>query len=94
MKPSQTPKGSNTMKRITIYTSESGTRSKNVDQWIAATHIAARGSYATESEVLLAFIESEGVPSSLTDSDGDAWNLTKQGFNGNEDFYIYELAFV
>jgi hypothetical protein len=79
------------MNSITIYTSESGTRSENVGHADAASHIAAGGSYATESEVLLAFIECDEVPMSLDDSDGDTWKLTSQGADGNEDFYVYEL---
>lgn len=77
------------MNSITIYTSESGTRSKNVEHSDAASHVAAGGSYSTESEVLLRFIESDDVPSSITDGDGDTWKLVSQG---GEDFYTYELA--
>ena len=77
--------------KITIYTSESGTRSANVDQAAAASHIAAGGSFSTESELLLAFIESNEVPSSIKDGDGEVWALKNQGFEGSEDFYTYEL---
>ena len=77
--------------KITIYTSESGTRSENVDQADAASHITAGGSFSTESELLLAFIESDEVPSSIKDGDGEIWALNIQGFEGTEDFYTYEL---
>ena len=77
--------------KLTIYTPESGTRSENVDQAEAASHIAAGGSYSTESEVLLAFIKSDEAPSSLKDGDGDTWKLADQGTKGSEDFYTYEL---
>lgn len=82
----------NKMNSITIYTSESGTRSENVEHSDAASHVAAGGSYSTESEVLLAFIESDEVPSSIKDGDGDTWKLVGQGAKGGEDFYTYELA--
>ena len=80
------------MNSITIYTSESGARSENVEHSDAASHVTAGGAYATESEVLLAFIESDEVPSSIKDGDGDTWNLVAQGEKGGEDFYTYELA--
>ena len=77
--------------KIKIYTSESGTRSANVDHADAASHVAAGGSFSTESELLLAFIESDEVPSSIKDGDGEIWALNNKGFEGTEDFYIYEL---
>jgi hypothetical protein len=86
------PNRTNNMNSITIYTSESGTRSENVEHSDAASHVAAGGSYSTESEVLLAFIESDEVPSSIKDGDGDTWKLVDQGAKGGEDFYTYELA--
>ena len=49
------------------------------------------GSFSTESELLLAFIESDEVPSSIKDGDGEIWALNIQGFEGTEDFYTYEL---
>jgi hypothetical protein len=76
---------------ITIYTSESGTRSGCVDQYSADCHIAAGGCHSTEASLLLAFIESDEAPSLLKDSDGEAWILKSQGAEENEDFYIYEL---
>lgn len=82
----------NEMNSITIYTSESGTRSENVEHFDAAFHVAAGGSYSTESEVLLAFIKSDDVPSSITDGDGDTWKLVSKGAKGYEDFYTYEIA--
>lgn len=80
------------MNKITIYTSESGTRSENVEHSDAESHLAAGGSYSTEAEILLAFIESDAIPIALADGDGDAWALTGQGSSGNEDFFTYELA--
>jgi hypothetical protein len=78
--------------KITIYTSESGTRSKNVEHSDAKSNIATGGYYSAESSALLAFIESEEVPATLTDSDGDEWKLVESGVGveGNEDFFIYE----
>ena len=77
--------------KITIYTSESGTRSENINQSEAASHIACGGRFSTESELLLAFIESHEVPSTIRDGDGKIWALNIQGFQGSEDFYTYEL---
>ena len=81
----------NTKMKITIYTSESGTHSKNVAESDASSHIAAGCAYSTESEVLLAFIECDEVPFSLEDGDGDIWVLRSQGVKANEDFFCYEL---
>jgi hypothetical protein len=84
------------MNSITIYISESGTRSENVEHSDASSHIASGGCYSTESEVLLAFIASEEVPSKIKDGDGNVWILVDQGFKGEEgtasavDFYVYE----
>lgn len=80
------------MNTIKIYTSESGTCSENVAHSDAASHVAAGGSYSTESEILLAFIECDEVPTSIEDRDGDVWLLAKQGSDGNKDFYVYELS--
>lgn len=79
------------MSEITIYVSESGSRSENIEQSDASSHVAAGGSFATEAEVLLAFIDVEGVPSSVKDGDGDTWVLSDQGEKGNEEFYSYKL---
>jgi hypothetical protein len=77
---------------INIYTSESGTRSENVEKSDAESHIKAGGAYSTESEILLAFCGCEEVPESLKDGDGDTWKLTGKGSEGYEDFFSYELA--
>jgi hypothetical protein len=77
--------------KITIYTSESGTRSESVAQADAASHIAAGGSFSTEAELLLAFVESDEMPSSIKDGEGRSWALNIQGFEGTEEFYVYEL---
>jgi hypothetical protein len=78
---------------ILIIQDESGTRSKNVRYEHAQSRVNAGGSYATEAEVLLAFIDSKGesAPPQITDSDGDAWKLTKQWSNDRGDFFVYEL---
>jgi len=80
------------MKTITIYTSESGTRSENVEYSDAESHISAGGAYATESELLLTFIASDDIPNSLEDGDGDVWNLLDKGCEEGADFYVYEIA--
>jgi hypothetical protein len=80
------------MNSITIYTSESGTRSENVEHSDAVSYVAAGGAYSTQSEVLIAFIESDGIPSSIKDGDGDTWKLVEHGAKGGKDFYTYELA--
>ena len=78
---------------ILIIQDEGGTRSKNVRHEHAQSRVTAGGSYATEAEVLLAFIrfKGESAPSQITDSDGDIWKLTKQWSNDRGDFFVYEL---
>ena len=78
---------------VLIIQDEGGTRSKNVRHEDIQSRIKAGGSYATEAEVLLAFIDSKGesAPSQITDSDGDVWKLTKQWSNDRGDFFVYEL---
>jgi hypothetical protein len=78
---------------ILIIQNESECRSKNVRHEHAQSLVTAGGSYATEAEVLLAFINSKGesAPSQITDSDGDAWKLTKQWNNDSGDFFVYEF---
>jgi len=78
--------------KITIYVSESGTRSENVEHSDAESHIAAAGCYSDESSVLLAFINnsSNEPPETLIDSDGDEWGLVETGSKGSEDFFKYE----
>jgi hypothetical protein len=81
------------MEYFTIYTSEAGTRSTHVAASEAAAHINARGAYATEAQLLLAFIAAEQAPRYLADSDGDAWELVERDTNDNdEDYYIYEIV--
>ena len=83
------------MNLITIITSESGVRSRNVEHSDAASHIAARGSYSTESALLLAFIaaDEEELPATLIDPDGDTWNLLSESHQKeeNESHLIYQL---
>lgn len=78
---------------VLIIQDEGGTRSKNVRHEQAQSRVNAGGSYATEAEVLLAFIDSksEDAPSQITDSDGDVWKLTKQWNNDRGEFFVYEL---
>ena len=78
---------------ILIIQTEGECRSKNVRHEQAQSLVTAGGSYATEAEVLLAFIDSKGesAPSQLTDSDGDIWKLTKKWSNDRDDFFAYEL---
>jgi hypothetical protein len=80
------------MKTITFYTSESGIRSDNVEESDAASHIAAGGCFSIESELLLDFIAAEGIPFSLTDRDGDIWNLDSEEYEDGEDIYTYKLS--
>jgi hypothetical protein len=77
---------------ITFCVSESGIRSDNVEESDAASHIAAGGCFSMESELLLDFIAAEGIPLSLTDRDGDTWNLDSQEDRGVEGLYVYKLA--
>jgi hypothetical protein len=78
---------------ILIIQTESECRSKNVRHEQAQSLVTAGGSYATEAEVLLAFIDTKGesAPKTITDSDGDVWKLTKQWSNDRGDFFVYEL---
>lgn len=78
---------------ILIIRNETETRTKHVRQEQIKSRIEVGQAYATEAEVLLAFINSKGesAPSQITDSDGDVWKLTKQWSNDRGDFFVYEL---
>ena len=77
------------MNTITITATEYEVRTANVKLYQAASFVAAGGAYHTEAELLLAFAEAEGIPRSITDKDGDVWNLTS---HDDSDECTYELA--
>jgi hypothetical protein len=75
--------------KITIATSESGTRSANVDYANAETHLAANDCFANEAFLLLAFIAADGIPASIEDLDGDKWALAERDDESGS--YTYEM---
>jgi hypothetical protein len=75
--------------RITIATSESGTRSANVEHSDAETHLAANDCYANEAFLLLAFIAADGIPASIEDFDGDTWALAERDDESGS--YTYDM---
>lgn len=78
------------MNTITITANEYGARTPHVEVYEAASRVAAGGAYRSEAELLLAFIAAEGVPQSITDQDGDVWNLCDRV--DGDDEYTYEMV--
>lgn len=76
------------MNTVTITANESGTRTAHVELHEAASHVAARGSYNHVAQLLIAFADSETAPKTITDDDGDIWELVSH----IGDDYTYALA--
>jgi hypothetical protein len=78
----------NNMNTVIITTSESGTSTTHVKHYEAESRVRAGGAYRSEAMILLAFIAADGIPQSITDDDGDVWNLLDHD-GGDE--YVYEM---
>lgn len=79
------------LNKITIYVRGLVIKSENVEEPDIASHLATRGSFATESQVLLAFIKSKYKPYVIQDWDGDTWELVDEVSQSRQDVYTYKL---